>query len=204
MEKTLLGRRELGMDSAGTKRVIRTFLAWQEGKEEKWLEEMSKKGWHLERVGFFNYLFRKGPPAEYAYRFDFKILGKNDFEDYKATFEDAGWEHVGNFSSWYYFRANISNNPDMELYSNNRSKIEKYKRLLIFLGIVCGPGLMYSLPILYMRVIDMGSDSILHNPVLFYFYIAIIAILIIVEFWAVYGIIRIAIMINRLRKDIRE
>lgn len=35
-----------------TKIVVRTFLAWQEEKEEKWLREMSNKGWHLSRVGF--------------------------------------------------------------------------------------------------------------------------------------------------------
>ena len=204
MERILSGRRDLGMDSAGTKRVVRTFLAWQEDKESKWLAEMSKKGWHLERVGFFNYSFREGLSADYAYRFDFKIMGKNDFEDYKATFEDAGWEYVGSFGSWYYFRADISKDPDMELYSDNRSKMEKYKRLLIFLGIVCGPVMMYSLPNLYMRVIDMSSDSVLHNPALFNFYIVFIIILTIIELFAVYGIIRIAMIINRLRKEIRE
>jgi hypothetical protein len=97
MERTLSERRDFRMRSAGIKRVIRTFLAWQEEKEEKWLSEMSKKGWHLARVGFFNYTFKEGAPRDYAYRFDFKILGKDDLEDYKSTFEDAGWEYIGNF-----------------------------------------------------------------------------------------------------------
>jgi hypothetical protein len=72
------------------------------------------------------------------------------------------------------------------------------------LGIVCRPVMMYGLPNLYMRVIDMSSDSVLQNPVLFNFYIVFIVILTIVELWALYGIIRIAMIVNRLRKDIRE
>ena len=204
MERILLEIGEHGMNSAGIKRVIRTFLAWQEEKEEKWLADMSRQGWHLERVGFFNYTFRESPPAEYAYRLDFKVLGNKDIEDYKSTFKDAGWEYIGNFGSWFYFRADISKDPDMELYSDNRSKIEKYKRLLIFLGIVCGPVLMYSLPNLYMRIIDMASDSVLNNPVLFNFYIVFVIVLTIGELFALYGIIRIIMIINRLRKDIRE
>ncbi len=58
------------MKEAGTKRVIRTFFAWQEEKEGKWLAGMSKKGWHLERVGFFNYTFKEGVPHDYVYEFD--------------------------------------------------------------------------------------------------------------------------------------
>ena len=118
MERILSGAGDIDMQALETKRVIRTFLAWQEKKEEKWLEGMSKKGWHLVRVGFFNYTFEKGEPRDYAYRFDFKIMGKDDLEEYKALFEDAGWKCIGNFSSWYYFRADRSKNPDMELYNN--------------------------------------------------------------------------------------
>jgi len=204
MGRTLSERRDFRMRLAGTKRVKRTFLAWQEEKEEKWLSEMSKKGWHLVRVGFFNYTFREGAPRDYEYRFDFKILGRNDFEDYRSTFEDAGWEYIGNLGSWYYFRADVSKDPDMELYSNNRSKIEKYKRLLILLAIIIGPAMIYGLPNLYMRVIDMAGDSVLNDPVVFNIYLSFIIILTIIEIWAVYGIIRIAMIINRLKRDIRE
>jgi hypothetical protein len=192
------------MEGTETKRVVRTFWAWQEEREEKWLADMSKKGWHLKRVGFFNYTFEKGQPADYIYRFDFKVMGKDDLEDYKSMFEDAGWKCIGNFSSWFYFRADSNQDPDRELYSNNRSKMEKYKRLLIFLAIVTGPAMMYALPNLYMRVIDMASDSVLNDPVVFNIYLSFVIILTIVEMWAVYGIIRIALIINRLKRDIRE
>lgn len=204
MERTLSGRGSIDMGSVETKRVVRTFFAWQEEKEEKWLGEMSKKGWHLTRVGFFNYTFEKGHPHDYIYRFDFKVMGKDDLEEYKALFDDAGWEYIGNFTSWFYFRADNSKNPDLELYSNNRSKMEKFKRLLIFLVIVTGPAMMYGLPNLYMRIIDMASDSVLNNPVIFNIYLAAVILLTLIEIWAVYGMIRIALIIRRLKKDIRE
>jgi len=199
-----LAERSTGMYDPDKKRVIRTFWAWQEEKEEKWLSEMSKKGWHLKTVGFFNYIFERGEPHHYLYRFDFKVMGKNDLDDYISMFEDAGWKCIGNFSSWYYFRADSSLDPDKELYSNNRSKVEKYKRLLIFLLIVAGPVMAYGLPNLYMRIIDRTPDSVLNDPVFFNFYIVLIIVITLVEVWAVYGMVRIAIIINRLKRDIRE
>ena len=204
MERTLSGGKFTDMERADTKRVVRTFLAWQEEREEKWLAGMSKEGWHLKRVGFFNYTFEKGQPADYIYRFDFKIMGKDDMEDYKSMFEDAGWKYIGNFGSWFYFRSDRKQDPDRELYSNNRSKIEKYKRLLILLAIITGPLMMYGLPNLYMRVIDLSAESVLNNPVLFNFYLIFVIFLTIVELWVIYGIIRIALIINRLKRDIRE
>ncbi len=204
MERIFSGKRGIGMNSTGIKRVVRTFWAWQEDKESKWLEDMSRKGWHLEKVGFFNYTFREGPPRDYVYRFDFKVIRNKDVDDYKETFKDSGWENIGNLGSWFYFRGDRSKDPDMELYNDNKSKIEKYKRLLIFLVIITGPGLSWVLPNLYMRVIDMQADSILSNPVLFYFYAVFVVIFTLVEIIAVYGIIRILMIINRLKKDIRE
>jgi uncharacterized Tic20 family protein len=92
----------------------------------------------------------------------------------------------------------------MELYSNNRSKVEKYKRLLILLAIIIGPTMIYGLLNLYMRAIDMAGDSVLNNPVVFNIYLTFVIVLTIIEIWAVYGIIRIVMIINRLKRDIRE
>ncbi len=40
----------------------------------KWLREMSNEGWHLTRVGFFNYRFEKSELLDMVYKFDFKVL----------------------------------------------------------------------------------------------------------------------------------
>ena len=186
------------------KTVVRTFFAWQEEKEEKWLREMSGKGWHLTRVGFFNYRFEKGEPNDMVYKFDFKVLRKAEMNDYILTFEDAGWEYIGNFGSWYYFRTNADGDHSLELYNDNRSKIEKYKRLLLVLGVISLPMMFLHLPNLYMRIIDMAEDSVLRNSVIFNIYLPFLIILTIVVVLAVYAIIRILLIIRNLKKEIRQ
>jgi len=186
------------------KTVVRTFFAWQEEKEEKWLREMSSQGWHLTRVGFFNYRFEKGKPADMVYKFDFKVLRKSEMDEYIITFKDAGWEYIGNFGSWFYFRTSADGDQNLELYNDNRSMIEKYKRLLLVLGIISFPMMFFSLPSLYMRIIDMAEDSVLRSTVIFNIYLPFIIILTVVAVLTVYAIIRILIIIKRLKKDIRQ
>jgi len=186
------------------KTVVRTFFAWQEEKEEKWLRGMSNQGWHLNRVGFFNYGFEKGKPRDTVYKFDFKALRKAEMNDYIQTFEDAGWEYIGSFGSWFYFKTNADGDHSLELYNDNRSKMEKYRRLLMFLAIVNFPLISFGLPNLYMRVIDMAEDSVLHNGVVFNIYFPFVILLTIVVMLSAYAMIRIFLIINRLKKDIRE
>ena len=104
----------------------------------------------------------------------------------------------------YYYRTDSSKDLDRALYSDNRSKMEKYKRLLMFLAILSGPVMMWSLPNLYMRMIDMAGDSVLDNPVVFNIYLPFVIILTLMEILVVYGIIRILMIISSLRKNIRE
>ena len=186
------------------KTAVRTFFAWQEEKEEKWLREMSNEGWHLTRVGFFNYRFEKDEPKDMVYKFDFKVLRKSEMDEYILTFKDAGWEYIGNFGSWFYFRTNADGDHSLELYNDNRSKKEKYKRLLMFLAIINLPIIFFSLPNLYMRMIDMAEDSVLHNTVVFNIYFPFVILLTIVVMLSAYALIRIFLIINRLKKDIRE
>jgi len=191
-------------ENKNIKTVIRTFFAWQEEKEEKWLREMSNKGWHLKRVGFFNYRFEKGEPSDMVYKFDFKVLRRSEIDGYILTFRDAGWEYIGNFGSWFYFRTNVGGDHSLELYNDNRSAIEKYKILLMVLGVVSFPMMFFSLPNLYMRIIDMEGDSVLHNPLVFNIYLPFVIILTILAVFTVYAMIRILLIIQRLKKDIRQ
>ena len=55
---------------------------------------MSNKGWHLDMVGFFYYIFKKGKPHDYIYKFDFKVLNKSNMDDYISIFKDSGWVFV--------------------------------------------------------------------------------------------------------------
>jgi hypothetical protein len=186
------------------KTVVRTFFAWQEEKEEKWLREMSSEGWHLTGVGFFNYRFEKGEPRDMIYKFDFKVLRNAEMDEYILNFKDAGWEYIGSFGAWYYFKTNADGDHSLELYNDNRSKIEKYKRLLLVLGVIILPMMFFSIPNLYMRIIDMAEDSVLRSSLVFNIYLPGVIVLTIILALAVYVIIRILLKIRNLNKDIRQ
>ncbi len=46
-----------------TLKQFRWFWAWDDEKEEKWLRDMAKKGWHFTSVSLpGNYYFEQGEP----------------------------------------------------------------------------------------------------------------------------------------------
>jgi Protein of unknown function (DUF2812) len=109
------------------------FWAWQDDKEETWLEEMSRQGLHLQSPGLPGmYYFESGEPRDYVYRLDFNNSYKNRNE-YLQIFQDAGWKHVGRLGGWDYFRKLRQPGEVMEIYSDKESKIQKYYRLLLTL-----------------------------------------------------------------------
>lgn len=194
-------------DNRRFKTVFKIFFAWQEKNKEKWLREMSKKGWHLDNTSFLNYIFRKGEPKDMIYRLDFKIIRNESIDDYITLFEDAGWEYISRIGWWYYFRTEAKKGRSQELYSDNASKIRMYNSLRWLLIILCGP-IVYNLPNLYGRIIrTLGSDIIddlLARTLIINFSIPLAIFLTLVLCLMVYGIIRISIVIKRIKSDIRE
>ena len=67
--------------------VHKVFLLWDWEKEAAWLNEMSRQGWQLCRVGWCSYEFEAGEPGRWQYQLE--MLQKND-PDYLAFLEDAG------------------------------------------------------------------------------------------------------------------
>ena len=113
------------------------FWAWQDDKEEEWLSEMSKQGYHLLTPGFFSrYEFKQGEPRNYVYRLDFMTGKKDQIEAYLQIFADAGWEYLGEFGSWQYFRIMAEGDHQPEIYTDAASKIKKYERILVLLVIL--------------------------------------------------------------------
>jgi hypothetical protein len=114
---------------------FRWFWAWQDETEERWLGEMSKKGYHLLSVGIPGiYTFSVAEPREYVYRLDFQNFTRKDKQEYLQLFRDAGWEHIGELSTWQYFRKEVKEGEVNEIFTDAESKIAKYKRALVFMG----------------------------------------------------------------------
>lgn len=119
-----------------TLRKFKWFWAWDDEKEEAWLTEMSKQGWHLSSANFGgSYYFRKGPEEEYAYRLDFQTDQTKSRQEYLQLFADAGWEHVSTMGGWQYFRKLYRTGESDEIYTDNHSKVAKYQRVMMLLVI---------------------------------------------------------------------
>lgn len=112
------------------KRVWRWFWAWQDEEEEAWLRSMAQQGWHLQSVGFPGvYTFNQGEARDVVYRLDY-LREKKDFTAYLQLFQDAGWERVGEYNNWQYFRMRHPGGELPEIFTDNLSKILKYRRVM--------------------------------------------------------------------------
>lgn len=105
----------------------RLFFVWEEDKEERWLEEMARQGWHLVKGGL-RFVFEKGTPSEIRYRLDYRRQFPHGESEYYSMFRDAGWEHICNFKQWHYFRSPAAANAP-EIYTDVESRIDMYRQL---------------------------------------------------------------------------
>lgn len=111
------------------------FWPWQDEAEEAWLEEMSKRGYHLSSAGLLgSYTFSVAEPRDYVYRLDYQMLPKKDGQEYLQLFRDAGWEHIGATTAWQYFRKEATQGETNEIYTDVESKVAKYRRVLAYLA----------------------------------------------------------------------
>jgi len=168
-------------------RKFNWFWAWNDDREEAWLEEMSRQGLHLSSLGLpCIYYFEPGAPGDYAYRLDFNTSYK-DRANYLALFTDAGWEHLGSLGGWEYFRKLRKPGEAMEIYSDNESKIQKYNRLLMYLMILFLP-----LVVIFTTGRPDGSLMIYQAARLVMFGFIILYLIALLKIWA---------RINRLKKS---
>lgn len=71
---------------------------------ENWLEEQALQGWHVDQVGQWSSIrmvLRKGIPKRYRYVYDLQAAPR---KDYRALYEQFGWDLVGQMSSIYLWR----------------------------------------------------------------------------------------------------
>jgi len=171
------------------KTVFRVHWAWNNEKEERWLSRMARSGWHLTAPKGIFYRFAKGEPAGVVYRLDYQRPARGNLKEYLGLFKDAGWEHVGEFANWHYFRIRAGEGPAPEIHTDPESKIAMFRRLLASLGIV-------SVAVWTPFITSLADHSHPHSR--WYsirgFQIAVLAFLL-------YAVVRIALKIGRIKKD---
>ncbi len=109
-------------------RIFKLFFSIE--KEEAWLKEMSKRGWHLEKAPGLFYTFEKGLPEERIYKIDFHtIKNKQDFSDYLALFEDSGWQAVdARLSQQNVYWCAADDGSHKDIFSDNLSVAQRNMR----------------------------------------------------------------------------
>ncbi len=177
--------------------VRKWFWAWNDDKEEIFLEEMAAEGFKLVDVSIGKYMFIKDDPKKIRYQLDFKGLTKMKEAEYLQLYEDAGWECVSRLGSWYYFaREYDEETPDISIFNDNKSRLEKYRRLILFL-VITGFPLYYNVVILFP---SLDNTEFIFPK--FYFFFRIIATVLVLLHAGV--MVKIAMKIIKDRKGIRE
>ncbi len=125
--------------------MIKFRWYYDKDREEEFLNEMVSKGYAMTRFFLGVYWFEKCEPGEYTYRVDIirdkDTKQKNEFYD---LIRETGGELVETWGVWAFFRKKGA----FELYSDNESKIEQYRRIkniFLTLAIIEGIILAYEL-----------------------------------------------------------
>jgi len=167
---------------------FKLFWAWEDEKEEKWLEEMSRQGWHLEAPGFPGfYHFTRGEPRAYSYCLDFRTGNLKSLEEYRQICRDSGWEELGRVGSWRYFRKEFRGAEKPEFFSDRHSKVQKYQRLVFFL-------------LIFLPILLNGLRLVLQRETSWALTVSVIAYLLLIFGWIV-AMIKLAGRIRRLKRD---
>jgi len=96
---------------------------------ENWLEEMALQGWNIDRIGQWSSIrlvFMRTPPKKYRYVYD---IQPNPKKDYRATYEQFGWECVGIMASCFIWRKEYSDERP-EAFSDMQSIKDRNKRVV--------------------------------------------------------------------------
>lgn len=103
-------------------------------KEEKWINEMSSKGFQLRKSNGIKYSFDKGPVNEYIYRIEY-IQNPKEKVDYLAFLKEMDIEYISFVNGYAYFRKKSTEGP-FEIFTDNSSKYAHINKIRSFVLII--------------------------------------------------------------------
>jgi len=174
------------------KRYFRFFWAWNESKKLVWLNQMSQDGWHLSKCNRLIYSFTKGDSKNLRYFVDFRVMKRENQAEYFEIFKESGWNYITNAGCNYYFSTSAEN-KHQEVYTDNKSRSEKYRLLTIVHILVLLP-ISYFLMFFLHRFLDT-------RPVLMG---VLLVIAVSIDLFVVYSLIRLIAIISKFNKEIKE
>jgi hypothetical protein len=123
-------------------------------KEEKWLNEMAKKGYQLEKVTV-GYHFHPAEPEDTRIRVDIRFFpNRAEYVNYCTMFEDSGWKHIaGSQNTGVQYFKQMAVASDKDIFSDTESKAQRYirsSRLMVY----------FALFVLFFMVVLISNGSI--------------------------------------------
>jgi len=100
--------------------------------EEKWLNEMSAKGFALMDYTWCRYVFSDCQPGEYIYRLELleNLPNHPVSQKYLRFLEESGVEHIASYMRWVFLRRKASDGA-FDIYSDADSRVKHYKRIIM-------------------------------------------------------------------------
>lgn len=111
-----------------TKRCLNYFTIADFEREERWLNEMSRRGWNFVSTNGLIYRFEAGQAGEYLYKIelpDESRAGGNG--EYERFLTECGLEEVWHFKDWIYLRRRAADGP-IETADNTRAQLSLINR----------------------------------------------------------------------------
>ncbi len=184
-------------------KIVKKILiedSWQISRNESWFSDMAAKGLHLKSIGRLFAVFEKGEPREIKYCT--AILDKSPSQQEINSCKAGGWELAASRGKFYFFSSEQSDNElasymDMTKQKDTICSIERQlKKNLILVSILMLVffGIMFS--ILFRNdkpFLSMITGGLIQQ-----------ILLVAVELYVFYTVIRNFIWIRTLRKSLLE
>ena len=111
-------------------KVHRVFTISDFEQEEDFLREQHQNGLELiSYTGLTCYHFKRCEPKDVVYRLDYCDAKQKDKEAYIQMFRDYGWEYLFDRFGWSYFRKEVVEGEDMEIFSDNHSRLRLVEKV---------------------------------------------------------------------------
>ena len=113
------------------KKIHKAFTISDFEKEEDFLREQHRNGYELTSyTGLTCYRFKKCEPKDVVYRLDYFGAENGDKETYIQMFRDYGWEYLFDRFGWSYFRKEVKEGEDVEIFSDNQSRLNLVEKVI--------------------------------------------------------------------------
>lgn len=126
---------------------------------ENWIEQLALQGWNIDHIGQWSSVvmtFRRSEPKKYRYIYDLQAFPK---KEYKATYEQFGWEFVGQMASGFIWRK-LYTDKRPESFTSLESLEKRSKQVVSAVGVSFTIFLMVFMVLIISFIVNFSNLSI--------------------------------------------